>query len=58
MCSNCGSYDIEVHEEEAKDEMDPLQLALKNAYDAYMRGLYREAMRKNLDLLMKAGVFR
>jgi hypothetical protein len=33
---------------------DPLQLALANAYSAYMRGLYREAMRKDRELLLGA----
>jgi hypothetical protein len=39
---------------EVEEPEDKLQLALANAYSAYMRGLYREAIRKNLDLLTNA----
>jgi hypothetical protein len=40
--------------QEPEEPLDMLQLALSNTYQAYMRGLYREAFRKNSELLLKA----
>lgn len=45
MCSACtGDYENpDVMVDEPIEEIeDRLQLALKNAYEAYLRGLYRE----------------
>jgi len=41
----------DVEPEEPTDELDR---ALHLAYEAYMRGLYRESVRKNNELLWKA----
>lgn len=43
MCSACtGDYENPVMDEPIEEVEDRLQLALKNAYEAYLRGLYRE----------------
>jgi len=54
MCSAC-SGDYENPEVTAVEEpTDELDRALHLAYEAYMRGLYRESIRKNNELLWKA----
>jgi hypothetical protein len=43
---------LEEHDIEAP--LDKLHMELTNVYEGYVRGLYREALQKNSDLLLKA----